>query len=258
MAGGTPLDSAIIAAMRACLWLIALTACGRIGIDPLVDGTAVGNAIAFANVTSTTAIDVDGVALQQQVAGTDPILFVVVATRTVMVPSQPVQSVTFGSSTLSSVITSTSADGLDDFEVWVLEAPSPGLDSVTVTLAGTAAGVSASAVTYTGVAQSQAIDDSTSAMGSDDAIFVQLQTSAPATWVLGTCLEQGNATQMFSPEPGQNGRWSDVVDMQSWESQGGADQPASAAGTNTAFAWTIVANPWLAIAVSFKAACAGC
>jgi hypothetical protein len=237
--------------------VVALGACGRIGIDPLVDSSN-GSAIAFAAVTSTTAVNVDGVSLETQVAGTNPILFVVVATRTVSTPSQAVQSVTFGSSPLSSVITATSADGLDDFEVWVLEAPPQAVATVTVTLVGTAAGVSATAATYTGAAQSGAIDDSTSTTGTNGAVAVQLQTIAPATWMLGTCLEQGNATQMFSPAAGQIGRWANVVDMDSWESQGGADQAADAAGTTATFAWTIVPNPWLAIAVSFKSACPGC
>jgi hypothetical protein len=261
--------------MRWTCALVLVAACGRFGFDDLGEsagadaGTGRTGTIAFDATSSATGTNVTRLDWTHAVAGADPGLFVVVSTRNSNAAPPAVAAITFGGVALTKVVSlcpTCGSNGVDNLELWVLAAPPSGTASVAIALTGSAAGASAVATSYRGVAQTGLVDVAASTAGTSISPSLSWTTQADDTWTIAAKMVQGAYVAALVPGSSQSERSKDLCDPHHWQGQSMADQATIAAAATVTFTWAIGAGEspncttdvsshnWIAVGASFKGA----
>lgn len=236
------------------------TCSGSCTTGACLPGNVCPGGIAFDATSNSADTTASSLSWTHTITGINAVLFVSVAVRVLNAgPPPTVTGITYGSASLTQAVAlcpACATTGLDDLEVWVLPAPPTGANTVSVSLSGTADGVSAVATSFTGVSQASPIDATGSGSGAGFIASLIWTPVASNTWALGVALDQDSNTMVFGPSTNapQNSLWLNVGDVSDDEAQSGADQTGPGDAGADLFFWSTggLSNIWVAVGASFE------
>lgn len=138
-------------------------------------------------------------------------------------------------------------------EIWYLANPSTGANNVVITMSGATSYITATANSFTGVAQTSLTDGSNTATGSSTTASVDVTTGRDNSWVIDCVAIQTNTGDItLTVGSGQTQRSNQTNSSQ--ERQGTSTEPTTTAGTVT-MDWTLsISRNWSTVGFAFKEA----
>jgi len=160
-----------------------------------------------------------------------------------------VSSITYNGTSLTFV--NRASQSSTTSELWYLANPSSGANNVVITMSGTTAYPTGSAITFTGVAQTSLVDSSNTATGNDTAPTVTTTTTRDNSWVVDCVAVQTNTGDItLTVGAGQTQRTNHSNSSQ--ERQGTSTETTTTAGAVT-MSWSLSATRrWSITTFGFK------